>query len=769
MARMQIMARTEIMQSKLQEQIAFYLTGRVSGPGLGPLDETHRPALFARYDDLSSLRYDFPLVLDREATPEQPFRSLSRLVDEAVEALGDDIDRDRVARHGYRIEREIRQQSAAAGSGDFASLWSAAAEKLSGKGDGMEDSAKRLWKAFNINGTIADVDAELPNRVVLHAWQTVQARKAGAFRQKAERLLQKLRDILDAEVTGSTVGRLPERLRAGVGASFAGTFDFEAMSRILDDAKPGFELSDERRRRINGLISVLEQQRFYSLEPDGPPTYSFAFDRCSDALDEYRERREEAVELVRALAIAELETSGEYRESVHDAIFEHFGANGLAAGELADLPDYLITTDAGTLDAAEAAKMTELLAAGLPVKVLLRTDDILEPSTISEGHMMLRSLNRSLVDTAIGLNDVFVLQASSSHLYQVSESLIRALEYDGPALFSIFSGAGLHTGNIPAYLVAAAASESRAFPALVYDPSAGPTQAARFKIDDNPSPFEDWPVQTFTYEDTAVQTRSEELAFTLADFMAMDDRFSGHFAIARKSDWHDEMIMVPAALETEAEGMPGEVPYVMVVDADQHLSRAVVDSRVLQETRRCLGSWHSLQELGGVHNSHAEQLLARERASQTAVIQSPAAEVPVEAAAAPEPASTVAVTEPEPAPADDHGDDPYIETARCTTCNECTNLNNRMFAYNSEKQAYIADPDAGTYRQLVEAAEGCQVSIIHPGKPRNPKEPGLDDLITRAAEFNWGPGTPASCRHLKSSTPPAVHFLGRPPANAQGV
>ena len=30
---------------------------------------------------------------------------------------------------------------------------------------------------------------------------------------------------------------------------------------------------------------------------------------------------------------------------------------------------------------------------------------------------------------------------------------------------------------------------------------------------------------------------------------------------------------------------------------------------------------------------------------------------------------------------------------------------------------------AGTYRQLVEAAESCQVAIIHPGKPRDPSEP----------------------------------------------
>jgi hypothetical protein len=58
-----------------------------------------------------------------------------------------------------------------------------------------------------------------------------------------------------------------------------------------------------------------------------------------------------------------------------------------------------------------------------------------------------------------------------------------------------------------------------------------------------------------------------------------------------------------------------------------------------------------------------------------------------------------------------------------------------MFKYNDRKQAYIADIGAGTFRQLVEAAEGCQVAIIHPGSPRDPAEPGLEDLIRRAEPF----------------------------------
>ena len=106
-------------------------------------------------------------------------------------------------------------------------------------------------------------------------------------------------------------------------------------------------------------------------------------------------------------------------------------------------------------------------------------------------------------------------------------------------------------------------------------------------------------------------------------------------------------------------------------------------------------------------------------------------------AVAPPPAAAPAPAGEAATPAKDarSADEPYIETPRCTTCNECTQINNRMFAYDANKQAYIADPAAGSYRQLVEAAESCQVSIIHPGKPRDPAEPGLDELLVRAEPF----------------------------------
>jgi ferredoxin len=176
------------------------------------------------------------------------------------------------------------------------------------------------------------------------------------------------------------------------------------------------------------------------------------------------------------------------------------------------------------------------------------------------------------------------------------------------------------------------------------------------------------------------------------------------------------------------------------VDADDRLHRVIVDARLMQSTRRCLLLWHRLQEHAGIHDSHAERLLAREKAAWEAEKQQALGALQGAAAAAAAPAAAevapAAATPEGAAPAEARpSDEAWIETARCPSCNECQQINPRMFAYNDNKQAYIKDINAGTFRDLVEAAEACQVAIIHPGKPRNPNEPGLEELLERAKPF----------------------------------
>jgi len=220
------------------------------------------------------------------------------------------------------------------------------------------------------------------------------------------------------------------------------------------------------------------------------------------------------------------------------------------------------------------------------------------------------------------------------------------------------------------------------------------------------------------------------------DFIACDPRHAGHFALLPPGTPADGLVPVGTAIAAPA-GDSGSVPFVWLVDAAHRLRRAVVDDRLVREARRCRERWHSLQELGGIHNSHAERLLARERreAEARARMLEPVGAAPPVVGPEPVPVPVTVVAEAPPAPERASGE-PWIETPRCSTCNECIQLNGRMFAYNENRQAYIKDPRAGTYRQLVEAAESCQVAIIHPGRPLDPNEPGLEELLERAAAFD---------------------------------
>lgn len=737
------------MEAELQTQIAFHLSGKKPAAEAAEAEGTDaRPALLARYRDLTALRYDFPLVLLRDANDKGYVQCLSAIVDNVAHAIVKDDDGDRLTRHLLRLEQEIRVLLKSGAHGQLSALWDDAADRLAQRGDeALKDSLKRGRAALKVDGQVADCDKTMPARLLYQAWAVAQDRKIRKLNSDLTRLIIKLSDILTVDVAHSAAGRSAASLKAAIGTGHADVFDFEALSQVLGKASVD-NLPVGRRRRIESLLTVLKAQRFSSTpgKGDDPAAqnrpYSFVFDSCTAALTAYRERLPKAMELARSIAIAELEVNGEYREATHDAFFRDFGDGNLGQDELSHFPDYLISMTADKLHAAESDTFMEMLSAGLPAKVLVQTDDLLEESpTGGDGHFALGMRGKQLANMAIGLNDVFVLQSTSSNLFQFRDRILKGMSYTGPALFSVYSGASGDTGTLPPYLNAAAAMESRAFPAYCYDPSAGPNWASRFYLEANSQVEADWPVQDFSYEDENHQRVHTGAGFTFVDFVACDRRYARHFARVPRSKWSTSMIPASEYLGLEARSAPDKVPFIALVDGDNNLHRAIVDDRLMRAALRCRESWHSLQELGGIHNSHAERLLAREKKNWEEHEKSEIAahapqtkpSAPAAVAGMPTPAAPAAITEPEEKKSPDEA---YIETPRCTTCNECTQINDKMFAYNEDKQAYIANPDAGTYAQLVEAAESCQVSIIHPGKPRNPAEPGLAELLKRAEAFN---------------------------------
>jgi hypothetical protein len=619
------------MHAELQAQLAFHLTGQRLAP-MAAFESI--PALLARYRDLSALRYDFPLVLSKE------IRSLSSLVDEALKG------KDEKARaQALRREREIRA------------------------------GLVRTWK--EVEGELVHCDAEMPGRVVAHLWRALQETRAQALRERIEALIARLSEILAADYARSDDARSEHRLRASFGGRDE-SIDFGALAGLLKRAVPARPMAESRRRRIASLLGALRGEQF------GP----FVYATCAEAIAAYRARLPQLIALSKAIAAARLEAAGEYVEARHDAFFQTCGATLLEAEGLADFPGTLVQLDGSVPD----PHLAELLALGMPVKVLVQFDDILQRSPVGRPGFAVRA--HALAGMALGLPDVYVLQCCASQLHELRAQLLKGLEYGGTALFSVFSGAGGET-ELPPYLIAAAAAESRAFPAFCYDPAAEP--AARFSLAGNPQPGNDWPLHELFFEDVALQRVREQVGFTFADFVACDGRYAGWFARVPK---------------TEA---VGEVPYVLMADRGNLLHKAIVAEELVGEARRCLEFWRSLQQ-------RVPKIIEKETEPEAPA----AAAAPAPVAEAPTPKS----------------DDAYIETPRCTTCEECVKINNRMFVYDANKQAYIADLAAGTYRELVEAAESCQVSIIHPGKPRNLQESGLDELVARAEPFRYARNEP---------------------------
>jgi hypothetical protein len=744
------------------EQQLFFSTGQRHGEGIDAIDGLAlRPALLARYRQLTHLRYDFPLVLVDRGPGGGTIRSLSSIVDEVLQEIAPrGIEGERLRKHVLRLEREVRSLLAAGASGTLTELWDTAAQKLAAPDDpSAETLLTHIADKLQIDGDVVDCDRAMPARVLAHAWQAAQQKKGKAFRAIVERLMVKLSDILRAAFIHSEAGQQPAALRASLGGTHRDVFDFAVMSRLVARNAPKDELPASRRGRIVWALGILQSQPFFpdprlAQRREAPTTFDFRFDNCAAAATAYRERLPKLANVVKALSIAELEVEGAYDEARHDPFFAHFDDSALSSDDIAMFPDYLVCIPLERNDAPENAGLMDILSAGLPVKALVESSDLLEEAPVGTGHFAFGVRSSRLANTATGLGGVFVVQTASSNLHALGEPLARAFAHRGAGLVSVYAGAGA-AGELPLYLTAAAAMQSRAFPAFTYDPYAGDNIAARFSLEDNPQPAADWPVEPFAYADENQQRVVEEMPFTVADFVLCDPRYAAHFARIPRERWNASMIPADEWLARDPKAIGDAVPFVLAVDAEDRLQRVIVDARMMQMVARCRTFWHRLQEQGGVHNSHAEILLAREKAKwelakageldalrasvadsvASSVASSVAPSAAISGGAATGVAPAQSAPEAEPALPARNPDEAWIDTARCPSCNECQTINDKMFKYNENKQAYIADVRAGTYRQMVEAAEVCQVSIIHPGKPWNPSEPGLEELLQRAEAF----------------------------------
>ncbi len=498
----------------------------------------------------------------------------------------------------------------------------------------------------------------------------------------------------------------------------------------------------------------------------------------------------------RAVRTAELEIDDAYDEAAHEKFFEGFDWRHFTDDEFRLCPPVLTIGGDGAMLDIGFQNVSRLMASGKPIRVVVLDTQVYSntggQACTSGFHGQISDMaaygaaahgkeeeRKEMSLIAMAHRGTYVLQSSQALPSHLLGGVLRGLGSRRPAIFNIYSPCQAEHG-IPDSGSATAAKlalESRAFPFLVYDPDAGDTVAERLDLEGNPALDEVWP----TYELTTTGEGGEEetltLPLTIADWAATEPRFGRHFKPITGAEGKngDDLVQFHALLELAPEERAGKQPFIYVRGDEGELGRLSVSQEMVDLALERLDLWDQLRELAGVRVSEStrkkvglplekqyqaelaslkqdyEAKLAELKAFYPAQITRRIAEVLVGggdlgavvpgsefAEAAPVTAAPVEAAPVEAAPAGDQeeGIEPYIDSELCTTCDECTKLNPKMFVYDDNKKAYIEDPRAGTFQQLVIAAERCTAMIIRPGTPLDPDEPDLDKWIERAERFN---------------------------------
>ncbi len=617
-----------------------------------------------------------------------------------------------------------------------------------------------------------------------------------AFKNNTVQYIQKLQVLLDVDNTKQDEAKSSDSLKSNISSNQF--FNTESLSRIVKHSTGSVSMSQSRRKRIQGAVNVLQEFKEkevlvhiihanYSLDKVLNKNACFATehheDPCLRATEVFDQEAQQLAKVFAAARIAKLEIDHLYDENIHDPWFNNFNWEAFSKTELTLVPSVIVLESADRLANDYMVSFSHLLNSGRPVNIIARVQAHNNPG-IGADEDPFQSYRTELGYFGISHRQAVVSQLSAARHEQLLSHLNLALDATRTSLHLINVGIRDEQDKLDlnAWLVAGAALEGRAHPCFAVDPGAGDSAADRVDFSGNPQADKDWPTQPFIYQNEKGERSEIELDFTFADYSLLIPRLNHHFGIVPKEIDSEDLLPVAEFLSLPEDKFDNFIPYIWGVNKNNVLRKLVVSRALIHACRDRLNFWYTLQEMAGVRSqyienaeirfqSDAEMEIAKQVAQAKAefdaelerVRTETAAEVmsrltdmllgmdlsSVSAAARPAVVTSQSseeqqvqdspaeeVIEDELVEEEDSFEDPWIDSPLCTTCNDCTDMNPLMFVYNDSNQAFIADLSAGTYLQMVEAAEICPSKCIHPGKPWNDSEPDLDELVERAKTFN---------------------------------
>ncbi len=660
----------------------------------------------------------------------------------------------------------------------------------------LRDDLAAVGRVLPGDARVLRLDRDTPLRLYCAVQSATRAPLERAFAERLTQLCEQLRDLLQLDRMESDQGRSPDALAASLGGAVEEYLDPAALARTLPAKAASAVLDPARRQRIERALATLEQHleqgarasRPVLLHPPGLELPELETERCEHpdplaaAVGYYDGLAQRHATLLRAVRTAELEAAGRYEAVRHDDALAALDWQGFSAEEIALVPPLAVVTSGRRLRGREQASLSELLRSSRPVQVLV--NDAVGAADEAED---LSLFHLDLGHLVMAHREAFAVSSTLARPERLTEGLARMARAPRPGVaFVRLPSPEL----LPHYsLLAEAALRGRACPEFIYDPDAGESWADRFDFEGNPEPDGAWPAQPVRCLENA-EERELVAPFTFADAVALEPAYLPHLRLIPPEACDDDR-QIPLAsylerFDPEAGGRA--VPYIWLLDQAGNVQRAVVTRELALACRDRLRAWRVVQELAGYENAYAERAAAtareqalaeaaqeraaleeahaealanargegaRESLEQLAtVLLSPdglAAAAPTHIGHAPAigaapgvggvPAEIDGEAGEEPAPAEEEEealsfDEAYIDTPLCTSCNECTNINPRLFQYNADKQAFIGDPAAGSFAELVSAAVLCPAHCIHPGKPRSDDSSATPVLIEQAAKFN---------------------------------
>ncbi|RPA68956.1 pyruvate ferredoxin oxidoreductase [Cyclobacteriaceae bacterium YHN15] len=458
---------------------------------------------------------------------------------------------------------------------------------------------------------------------------------------------------------------------------------------------------------------------------------------------------------------AEMELKGSYNPRDQREFFTYFNWEQFTDEEWKLCPPVVALGGDGAMYDIGFQNLSRMMASGKPIKVVVvdtqvysntggqactsgfigQVSDMAQFGKVWKGKPEPR---KEIGLIAMAHRNTYVMQSTLANTSQMIEGFIDGLMARRPALFNLYTTCQPEHGvadDLGAHQ-AKLAVESRAYPLFRYNPDKGVTPQEAFDLEGNPAMDKLWPTYELKYLENGRQ-KTMEVAMTFADFALTEARFRKHFRNAPRDTWNENMVVLEEFLEMSESDREGKFPYIWAVDRKQHLTRVLVSKTMVLSCEERRDFWIMLKAIAGVKaekTAPVEDMENKVRAEVVGRIAKGLMKLAGDNGAgimdlALEDNKTESSKSAEPAAKGDYMA-PWLETDFCTSCDECIKLNPNIFAYNNDKKAFIKDPSAGPYSDIVKAAEKCTAGVIHPGLPADKNGAEMEKWIKRGEKFN---------------------------------